>query len=108
MNGNYKGTYTQMPVFHHYTYFNTGFKGNFMLGDWKNEWIASIDFTRFSRYRDNNVTAANKYSITGNIYTGTSSAKPQVVWDPVTHHFNSIMRGWTLIDTISSPDENYI
>lgn len=86
MNGNYKGTYTQMPVFHHYTYFNTGFKGNFMLGDWKNEWIASIDFTRFSRYRDNNVTAANKYSITGNIYTGTSSAKPQVVWDPVTHH----------------------
>lgn len=105
MNGNYKGTYTQMPVFHHYTYFNTGFKGNFMLGDWKNEWIASIDFTRFSRYRDNNVTAANKYSITGNIYTGTSSAKPQVVWDPVTHHFNSIMRGWTLIDTISSPDE---
>ena len=105
MDGNYKGTYTQMPVFHHYTYVNTGVKGNFMLGDWHNEWIASIDFTRFSRYRDNNVTSANKYPIVGNIYTGRSSKKPSVVWDPITHNFNSIMRGWTVVNTISSPNK---
>lgn len=104
-NGNYTGTYTQMPVFHHYTYANTGFKGDFKIGNWKNEWLAIFDWTRFFRARDNHVTSANKYSISGNIYNGSFSPRPNVTWDPITDHFKSIMRGWTLVDTISSPDE---
>lgn len=103
--GNYKGTYTQMPVFHRYYYVNTGFKGNFWIGDWKNEWIASVDKTWFSRRRDNNVSAANKYSVTGNIYKNISSPKPPITYDPITKQYTTQMVGWTLMDTISSPDD---
>lgn len=104
-DGNYKGTYTQMPVFHHYTYANTGFKGKFNVGQWKNEWAAMFDWTKFTREKDTNVSAANKYDITGNIYSGTSSARPNVVWDAINPSQSDIMSGWTLVNTLSSPDD---
>ena len=104
-DGNYTGTYTQMPVFHHYTYANTGFKGKFDIGQWKNEWAAMLDWTKFKRLKDNNVSASNKYNITGNIYTGISSARPNIVWDPIAPNYSTIMRGWTLVNTLSSPNE---
>lgn len=106
-DGNYTGTYTQMPVFHHYTYVNTGFKGTFNMGAWKNEWVALVDWTKFKRNRDNNVTAANKYSVSGNIYNDSYTSRPDVVWDPITNHYRTIMRGWTLADTVASPDKRF-
>ncbi len=104
-DGNYTGTYTQMPVFHHYTYANTGFKGKFNVGQWKNEWAAMFDWTKFTREKDTDVSAANKYSITGNIYSGTSSARPNVVWDAIHPSQSDIMSGWTLVNTLASPDD---
>lgn len=106
-DGNYKGTYTQMPVFHKYYYFNTGFKGNFKLGEWKNEWAASVDTTYFKRSRVNGVSDANKYDITGNIYRNTSSPRPNVFKDPITKQYNTRMIGWTLVDTVTSPDDRF-
>lgn len=104
-DGSYTGTYTQMPVFHKYYYFNTGFKGNFMLGSLKNEWAASVDYTYFTRSRVNDVSPANKYDISGNIYDGTHSVNPNVFWDPITKQYNTKMKGWTVIDTITTSDE---
>lgn len=106
-DGNYKGTYTQMPVFHKYYYFNTGFKGHFKLGEWKNEWAASVDTTYFTRSRVNGVSAANKYDITGNIYKNNSSPKPNVFKDPITKQYNTRMIGWTVVDTVTSPDDRF-
>lgn len=104
-DGNYTGTYTQMPVFHKYYYFNTGFKGKFMLGNFKNEWVASIDTTYFTRSRVNGVSSANKYNISGNIYTGEHSLKPNIYWDPITKQYNTRMNGWTIVDTITMPND---
>lgn len=103
--GNYTGTYTQMPVFHKYYYYNTGLKGSFMIGRWKSEWAASIDYTYFTRSRVNGVSAANKYPISGNIYDGSFSDKPNVFYDPITKQYNTKMKGWTLVNTLSTPDE---
>lgn len=103
--GNYTGSYQETPVFHHYTYFGTGFKGKFMMGRWKNEWSAGVDWTRFSRDRNNVWSAENTYKIDGNIYENNTSPAPTIVWDPITPHQKMMMRSLAVLDTISSPDE---
>lgn len=105
LNGDYTGTYTQMPVFHTTRYIGTGIKGDFKLGDFENNYVFSVDKSWFKRSRDNNVSAANKYPVTGNIYTGASSPKPTIVWDPITKQYATQMSGWSLIDTIKTPNE---
>lgn len=102
--GNYKGTYTQMPVYHSTHYFGAGLKGNFDIGNFKNEYALNIDRSWFRRARVNNVTAANKYSVSGNIYTGCTTPKPNITWDPVTKQYTTVMTGWSLIDTLTTKD----
>lgn len=103
--GDYTGTYTQMPVFHKDTYVGAGFKGNFEVKGWKNDWIINVERSEFKRDRDNNVSAANKYPVTGNIYTGSPTPKPHVVWDPITHQYTTTVFGWSALDTLTSPDD---
>lgn len=105
LQGNYTGSYQETPVFHHFTYFNTGLKGKFNIGAWKNEWTAGIDWTRFSRDRNNLWSKENTYPISGNIYKNNSSPEPEIVWDPITPHQKMMMRSLVLVDTLSSPDE---
>ncbi len=104
-NGDYKGTYTQMPVYHSTHYFGAGLKGDFKLGSIKNEYALNIDRSWFRRARDNNVTVANKYTVIGNIYTGCTTPKPNITWDPITKQYTTVMTGWSLIDTLTSPDD---
>lgn len=106
MAGNYTGVYTQMPVYHKYYYFNTGVKGNFRTGKLKHEWAASVDYTYFKRSRVNGVSDANKYTVSGNIYDGSHSPKPDIFYDPITKQYNTKMKGWTVVDTVFTPDEN--
>ena len=103
-NGDYKGTYTQMPVYHSTHYFGAGLKGDFKIGDYKNEYALNIDRSWFRRARVNNVTDANKYTVTGNIYTGCITPKPNITWDPITKQYTTVMTGWSLIDTLTTPD----
>lgn len=105
LNGDYTGTYTQMPVYHSTHYFGAGLKGDFKMGEWKNEYAFSVDRSWFRRARDNNVSDANKYTVTGNIYTGCTTSKPTIVWDPITKQYTTTMTGWSLIDSFVSPDE---
>ena len=67
-----------MPVYHSTHYFGAGLKGNFDIGNFKNEYALNIDRSWFRRARVNNVTAANKYSVSGNIYTGCTTPKPNI------------------------------
>ena len=75
------------------------------MGKWKNEWSAGIDWTRFSRDRNNLWSAENTYKIDGNIYESNTSPAPTIVWDPITPHQKMMMRSLAVLDTISSPDE---
>lgn len=103
-NGDYSGTYTQMPVYHSTHYFGAGLKGDFKIGDYKNEYALNVDRSWFRRARVNNVTAANKYAVNGNIYTGCITPKPDITWDPITKQYTTVMTGWSLIDTLTTPD----
>ena len=105
MAGNYTGTYTQMPVYHTNTYVGAGFKGSFDAGGWKNDWVVNVERSEFKRDRDNHVSDANKYPVIGNIYTGSFTSKPNVVWDPITHQYTTVMWGWSALDTITTPDK---
>ena len=80
-------------------------QGKFMMGRWKNEWSAGVDWTRFSRDRNNVWSAENTYKIDGNIYENNTSPAPTIVWDPITPHQKMMMRSLAVLDTISSPDE---
>ena len=108
-DGDYEGALSQWPVFHHYTYANTGFKGKFNLGQWKNEWVAMLDWTKFKRMRlyGGSASKANSYPVKGNIYSGVSNAAPDVVWDPIGLSESDIMTGWTLVDTVASPNDKF-
>lgn len=105
MNGDYTGTYTQMPVYHTTHYLGFGIRGNFTMGSLKNNYVIGFDRNWFKRTRDNNVSLANRYPVSGNIYTGSSSARPNVVWDPLTKQYSTKMTGWNIIDTISTADD---
>lgn len=105
LNGDYTGTYTQMPVFHDDTYIGAGFKGKFMAKDWENNWVVNVERSEFKRDRDNHVSNENKYPVTGNIYTGSLTPKPNVVWDPITHQYTTTVVGWSVLDTLVSPDK---
>jgi iron complex outermembrane receptor protein len=105
MQGDYTGVYTQMPVYHSTHYLGTGIKGDFKLDDLQHNYVISVDKSWFRRTRDNNVSAANKYPVTGNIYQGISSGRPTEVWDKLTKHYATKMDGWNIIDTISTANE---
>lgn len=105
LSGDYTGVYTQMPVYHETYYLGAGVKGDFRLGTLNNRYIISVDKSWFSRTRDNSVTSANKYNVTGNIYEGISSACPTIVWDNLTKNYSTKMDSWNIIDTISTSDE---
>ncbi len=105
-DGNYTGSYGEWPVFHHYTYANTGFKGKFDLGQWKNEWAAMFDWTKFTRNKlSNGQSKSNTYDASGNIYTGVSTSTPKIFWDPTGRTQEDLMTGWTLVNTVASPDD---
>lgn len=105
-DGNYIGSYGEWPVFHHYTYANTGFKGKFNLGQWKNDWAAMFDWTKFTRNKlSNGQSASNTYDASGNIYTGISTSTPKIFWDPTGRTQADLMTGWTLVNTIASPND---
>ncbi|WP_293728321.1 TonB-dependent siderophore receptor [uncultured Phascolarctobacterium sp.] len=105
MAGNYTGVYTQMPVYHTNTYLGAGFKGKFMAGGWQNDWVVNVERQDFKRDRVNNVSNNNKYNVSGNIYTGSPTPKPNVFWDPITHQYTTVMYGWSVLDTITTPDK---
>lgn len=94
-----------MPVFHTNTYVGSGLKGSFDAGGWKNDWAVNVERSEFKRDRVNNVSAANKYPVSGNIYTGSITSKPNIVWDPITHQYTTVMYGWSALDTITTPDK---
>lgn len=71
----------------------------------ENEWSAGVDWTRFSRDRNNVWSAENTYKIDGNIYENNTSPALTIVWDPITPHQKMMMRSLAVLDTISSPDE---
>lgn len=105
-DGNYTGSYGEWPVFHHYTYANTGFKGKFDLGQWKNEWAAMFDWTKFTRNKlSHGQSSSNTYDASGNIYTGISTSTPKIFWDPTGRTQEDLMTGWTLVNTIASPND---
>lgn len=105
-DGNYIGSYGEWPVFHHYTYANTGFKGKFNLGEWKNEWAAMFDWTRFTRNNLNHGQSdSNKYDASGNIYTGISTSAQKIFWDSTGRTQSDLMTGWTLVNTLASPND---
>lgn len=104
LKGNYTGAYQETPVFHHYTYFGTGIKGGFDLGQWKDELNIGFGFTRFSRARNNLWSKENTYIVSGNIYKDNDTPAPVIVWDPITPHQKMFMRSVTLTNTIISPN----
>lgn len=105
LQGDFTGKYNEMPVYHTTHYFGIGLKGDFDMGDWKNEYAFSVDRSWFRRTRDNNVSSENMYSVSGNIYTGVTTPKPTIVWDSLTKQYTTKMTGWSLIDSFVSPDE---
>lgn len=108
LNGDYTGVYTEMPVYHVTNYVGLGVKGKVYSSKFTHDYVVGIDKNWFARTRDNQVSAENKYPVTGNIYLNSFSPKPQIVWDKLTKQYSTQMTGWNIIDTVTFPNQKLL
>ena len=112
MNGDYASTkslgwgsgYVQWPVAHATKYIGIGVRGDFKLGEWKSDYVLSLDKMWFHRYN----AGASSVSVPapGNIYHSNNT--PLLVDLPkqsLKTQYNLQMFGWHVVDTFTAPGD---
>lgn len=100
--------YSQWPVAHTTKYIGIGVKGDFKLGDWKNNYVLSMDRMWFHRRTIGTYgtdPAEHYIAAPGNIYHTNDTAWAVFPKKPLKTQYKFKSLGWHLIDTITAPGE---
>ena len=105
--GDYAIGFSNYPIETYNRYLGVGIRGDFMLGEVKNDYVLSLD--RISQANYGGQKAGFSASVSGNIYRGISTESYTGVPDYVApHSSDTLLRGWHVIDTLTSPNKKLI
>lgn len=101
--------YSQWPVAHATKYLGVGVKGAFRLGDWKNDYVLSLDRLWFHRETIGSYGSdpAERYiAAPGNIYESNRTPLPAPLpKKPLKAQYATTMTGWHIVDEVTAPGD---
>lgn len=102
--GNFTASYSSYPMRVITKYLQLGISGDFKMGDVKNSYVLSVDRNWIDWWDNEKVTVPSAF--TGNIYERPAWARPDIPdVGLLNKNWTSRMTGWSVLDTIKSPDE---
>ena len=105
--GDYTIGFSNYPIETYNRYLGIGIRGDFKLGEVKNDYVLSFD--RISQANYGGQKPGFSPGVTGNIYRGiatqTYTGTPDFV---APHGSDTALRGWHVIDTLTSPNKKLI
>ena len=105
----YGSGYSQWPVAHETKYIGIGVKGDFKLGEWKSDYVLSLDKMWFHREVIGNYGSdPNDFyaPAPGNIYHSNSTPSPgNFPKHTLKTQYKLQMLGWHIVDTFTAPGD---
>ena len=105
--GNFKITATNYPLALTKKYVGIGIKGDFKVGNVKNEYVIGVDKSWMNYWLGNNDNWQNGkwYGHSGNIWQSNSWDNPGDGHYNPPHTYDKQMTGWSIIDTLKAMDD---
>ncbi|MBQ5345254.1 MAG: TonB-dependent receptor, partial [Acidaminococcaceae bacterium] len=100
--------YSQWPVAHTTKYVGIGLKGDFKLGNWKNDYVLSVDRMWFERRTIGTYgtdPAEHYISAPGNIYHTNTTPWASFPKKSLRTQYAFKSLGWHIVDTITAPGD---
>ena len=100
--------YSQWPVAHTTKYVGVGLKGDFKLGEWKNDYVLSVDRMWFERKTIGTYgtdPAEHYISAPGNIYHTNTTPWASFPKKSLRTQYAFKSLGWHIVDTITAPGD---